>query len=502
MRVQKRNPWLYSLGVVLAAMALWGTRAGADVTSDRPGSVVIWPKVIADGTRDTLITLTNTRNEQAYAHCEYVNGIGICRQSGAYCTLPSEDAVSAAPACPGGDADICDLNWQSDDFDVILTRQQPTIWRVSTGRIDDPLQAPDGACSIIPATNPPRQECPGFFLVGQVRPPVQPFRGQLRCIQTTMDGSAIAANGLKGEATIETLTFPGSLPGAQISKYNSINIRSISPPTDDPSILELNGVDPANTAYNVYNACPEAVEFTNYAVGTTDLVAESITPAACSVTGCPVTTEITILPCRADFENEIATHFQVDIRYTDEFESTLSVERDFNCWVNFTLQQLGFSNVSGSTFQRTRINPTGSGLCIEGDQDLINVPCSVDADCGAAGVCAPASGVLAIVEEFHDSDATTASPATQYARGTDAANAYSVDVNGDTFIGRLGHCRGALTTTCTSDAGCPAGKCRNTGAACSNTSGPACGAGDFCDQCMNDEIRFQPDVIVPLPPTP
>ena len=28
MRVQKRNPWLFSLGVVLAAMALWGTQAG------------------------------------------------------------------------------------------------------------------------------------------------------------------------------------------------------------------------------------------------------------------------------------------------------------------------------------------------------------------------------------------------------------------------------------------------------------------------------------------
>jgi len=504
MRVQKRNPWLYSLGVVLAAMALWGTRAGADVTSDRPGSVVIWPKVIADGTRDTLITLTNTRNEQAYAHCEYVNGIGICRVSGAYCTLASEDAVASAPSCPGGDADVCDLAWQSDDFDVILTRQQPTIWRVSTGRVDDPLQAPDGACQIIPNTVPPRQSCPGFFLVGQVRPPVQPFRGELRCIQTTMDGSALAANGLKGEATIETLTFPDSvhIPGAQISKYNSINVRAISPPTDDPSILPLNGVFPANELYNVYNACPESVEFTNYAVGADDLVAGSISPATCAGTGCPVTTEITLLPCRADFENEIATRFSVDIRYTNEFEQTLSVERTFNCWVNFTLEQLGFSNVAASTFQRTRINPSGSGLCIDGEQDLINQPCANDAACGTGGVCAPASGVLALVEEFHDSDLTLLPLGNNtYARGTDAANPYSVDVNGDGSIGRPGHCRGALTTACTSDMGCPAGKCRVSGAACSNVPPiVACGAGDFCDQCMNDEIRFQPDVIVPVMP--
>src|SRR5512134_35200 len=119
MRVQKRNPWLYSLGVVLAAMVLSGSRAGADLTSDRPGSVTIWPKVIADGTRDTLITLTNTRNEEAYAHCEYVQGLGICRLSGAYCTLPSAAAVATAPACPGGAGDVCDFGrdpCQSLDF--------------------------------------------------------------------------------------------------------------------------------------------------------------------------------------------------------------------------------------------------------------------------------------------------------------------------------------------------------------------------------------------------
>ena len=60
MRVQKRSPWLNSLGVMLAAMALWGAPASADISSDKPGSVVMWPKVIDDGTRDTIITLTNT----------------------------------------------------------------------------------------------------------------------------------------------------------------------------------------------------------------------------------------------------------------------------------------------------------------------------------------------------------------------------------------------------------------------------------------------------------
>ena len=99
MRVQKRSPWLNSLGVVLTAMALWGTQANAAVTSDKPGSVVIWPKVIADGTRDTLISLTNTRNETAYAHCEYVNAISNCALTGTICSS-ADRSQRRGPARP------------------------------------------------------------------------------------------------------------------------------------------------------------------------------------------------------------------------------------------------------------------------------------------------------------------------------------------------------------------------------------------------------------------
>ena len=527
MRVQKRNPWLYSLGMVMAAMVLSGARAGADVVSDRPGSVTIWPKVIADGTRDTLITLTNTSNGQAYAHCNYVNGLGFCRLSGAYCTLPSASAVATAPACPGGAADVCDLQWQELDFDVILTRQQPTIWRVSTGRRDDPLQEPDAECE--PDGN--SQNCPGFFLIGQVVPPVQPFAGELRCIQVAADGSALSGNAFKGEATLETIAKaavdlppPAGIPvlSTQISKYNSINIRAVRPPSGDPAILPLNGVVPGTDPFNVYNACPEAVEFTNYSVGAEDLVADSIDPTACDDTpaGCPVTTEITVIPCRIDYERQIPTRFVLNIVYHNEFEQLASVERDFQCWTNFTLEQLGFTNVAGSTFQRTRLNPSGSGLCIDGNAELINTPCDDDADCVStlpvtSGVCAPASGILAIVEEFHDSDVTLA-PGSLIIPGTDAANPFGVDADDDGFVGRPGRCRGVDldTTSCTSDGpggcegsgcvggACPVGRCRNTGVACSNVVGPACGAGDFCDQCMNDEMRFQPDVVTPIPPMP
>jgi hypothetical protein len=286
----------------------------------------------------------------------------------------------------------------------------------------------------------------------------------------------------------------------------------VQAPFDDPSILPLNGVNPANAAYNVFNACPEAMEFTNYSPGADDLVAADIEPTACAITGCPVTTEITLIPCRADFEGGMPTRFLADIRYTDEFESTLSVDLNATCWAQFTLENLGFQNPSGSTFQRTRVNSTGVGICISGDADRINQQCTADQNpgnpnlgCGVGGVCAPATGILGIVEEFHESDRSAFSliPA-----GTNAANGFSVEdgdgIGSDGFLGKRGRCRGALTTRCTSDGDCPAGKCRSTGAACSNTSVPpvTCGAGDFCDQCMNDEIRFQPNVIMNPPMGP
>jgi hypothetical protein len=126
MHVLKRNPWLFGLGALLAVLVVHGRVARADVTTDRPGSVVIFPKVISDGTRDTLIQLTNTGNmPMEDVHCTYVNASGACSVSGAPCNLLRD--------CPA--TQTCDHQCLEHDFDTgPLTPQQPTIWRVSTGR--------------------------------------------------------------------------------------------------------------------------------------------------------------------------------------------------------------------------------------------------------------------------------------------------------------------------------------------------------------------------------
>lgn len=492
MRVQKRSPWLTGLGVVLTAMALWGAQAQAEVSSDKPGSVVMWPKVIADGTRDTLITLTNTRNETAYAHCEYVQSLGLCSITGDFCD-PQATVPGSPGICPPVTGNVCEDQWQTQNFDVVLTRQQPTIWRVSTGRIYDPFLLTDGICTTTMGI-PPRQSCPGLFLIGQVPPaPDQPFRGELRCFQVASDGTPLPANGLKGEAVIETLPTEALPVNTQISKYNSINVEGLAAPSID-GILRLNDIE--------YSACPEAVEVTHYAPGANVLTTPDAF-AGCTGTGCPVNTEITLIPCRADFVNEVGARFATDIRYTNEFEQTLSVEPTFDCWANFDLRDLPFApaSLSGTTFQRTRMTPTGSGNCISGTTSLNgeeNGPCADDDDCGTGGVCGPVTGILAIVEEFYTSDASLAEPPTA-PTGTAASNGYAVDLNRDNILGRPGHCRGNLQQVCTDDADCGnTGFCRiNTTVACS--SDITCSnldPTDFCDICMNDEIATETGPIV------
>ncbi len=509
MRVQKRKAWLTGLAAVLAAIALTGGQAGADVASDKAGSVIIFPKVIADGTRDTLISLTNTWNSTAFVHCEYRQGLGTCLLNGAPCStdtdcigqgfcqgplprcLSNGRRCRTVDDCPSGD--ICggvdDLRCRTANFDLVLTRQQPTIWRVSTGRVLDLTADPDGSCDPDPDGSL-QQVCPGFFFSlcdpenpdpdtcdplnpsGRVLPPPgsPSFQGELRCFQFAQDMEGMnPQDAIKGEAIIETLDSP------QISKYNSINIEGGTDSGD--LVLKLNNVE--------YNACPTELEFTNHAVGAGDPVVNSLLPAAdCAVTGCPVRTEITVVPCSSDYEHEegVPETAALNFEFFDEFEA-LRASRgvELQCWANLDLDDLTDFAPNGTTYLKTRVTSQGTGRCRAGSDPSCTGPngsckgnvCASDADCGAGGACGPVSGILAVVEEFFQTDASEEGSAPE---GSAAANVYMVGT-------RQGRCRDTLAT-CTSDSTCT-GKCRDDGSACTSDAG--CG-GSICDGCLFDEI--------------
>jgi hypothetical protein len=195
MHVLRRNPWLPGLGVLLAVLVVYGARASADVTTDQPGSIIIFPKVISNGTLDTTIQITNTDTMAWQAQCYYVHSIG----------------------CPTGET-CCE-----DDFVLTFTKQQPLGWLFSVGGYNAITQ------EIIPGRG-------------------TATAGELKCVVLGPDGVPIPANVLKGEATI------ASVAGGTASVYNAIAIQATSPlssGTGPDFALPLNGTQ--------YNACPASL---------------------------------------------------------------------------------------------------------------------------------------------------------------------------------------------------------------------------------------------------
>ena len=414
MGVSNRNPWLWGLGVLLAVLGAYVAQARADVTSDTPGSIVIFPKVIADGTRDTLIQLTNTSNMGTSAHCWTINATG-------------------GP-----------LPCQPDDFSVDFTPQQPVYWRASTGRIVNEFRCTAGDHRICTsnadcATPPAGGTCeatPGFF-IGNPKPLVN-FRGELKCVQVDASGVPILGNSLKGEALLETLAT------GDVSEYNAIAVQARTNPMSicsggpnngahctgglDCCAGGVCGVCQATLSLNDtnYNACPQTLTFTSYAQGATDLF-----------TTAKVTGELTLVPCSEDIENNrptpagsdlnpfldpdvVIAHFQA-INEQELLAGSASVP--VSCWVNLSLSDPRFGgdpvtgaggiyDASNNTFVKSLITTSAtpnagllgvfeefhtlaSATCMGGLNN--GTPCTTNANCCvglACGVCQAASAAI------------------------------------------------------------------------------------------------------------
>ncbi len=358
----KRSPWLFSLGVLLAVLALYRGYARADVTSDRPGSVVVFPKVISDGVRNTFIQITNTGNMPVNAHCFYIN---TNADVPGVCSITSSSGCTVDAQCPSGETCV---HCGETDFDIFLTSQQPTIWPVSTGR---QVSQTDDLKGFDPGLIPPRGS---------------DFLGELKCIATTAPsatapGQPIMQNVLKGEALLTG-------PTAEVSEYNALTIQASGSATGNDLALGT-----------TYNACPADLVIDHRADGATD-----------TFNGLPVTSELTLVPCSEDLEDQLPTRGIVNVVVVNEFEQPLSVDGlNFDCMLNQSLSSISsvFSRGSvGSDFAKTRITPSTSSICYSGTNR--NQICSTDADCpgfvtSASGTdlgCRPVTGLLGVIEEF------------------------------------------------------------------------------------------------------
>jgi len=365
-----------------ALLGLMVSGASAELTTERSASILVFPKVIANGTRDTIIQITNTSNSMVHAHCFYVNA------------APTDPALPPDPV----------LNpplWQEIDFDIWLTKQQPTHWVVSRGRAVNPQDPP---CDRLTDT----YECSDSGLdPGRVPPLPEDFVGELKCVEVDASGAPISGNHLKGEASVITLNACG--PQLQcgdgsrcwsdndcpigdtcedagnwcelqntpcsvecdpsfndVAKYNAIGVIGNENNNGDP-FLCLGG-EPSDQCQTgaEYDGCPETWILNHLAYGAENpYVGE----------GSFVSTTVTVVPCTQNYETQDPTTVTLQLLTYNEFEQVFSSSTSVTCWADLKLTDINnlFRRTTlASDFAQTRIRSsagTQSGFMLVATED-------------------------------------------------------------------------------------------------------------------------------------
>lgn len=346
------------VALVLVGMMLpAGTVAAQErFTTERPSSVLIFPKVINTcPSSDTIIQITNTTNMLTQAHCFYVNG----------------QFFNGQPL------------WQVTDFAIVLTRQQPTHWSACRGRAVNPLDPQTQSAGIDPG----------------LVPPVPPgFTGYLMCVEVDAGGAPVSSNSLKGEGTVGVITAPGG--ANRVSKYNAVGIQACDVggcagagvANDGDNVLELNNLE--------YAACPGGALVNFIAEGGPD-------PALDGAGNTPsqVSTNLAMVPCGGDFENLIPPVTTQLFSVRNEFEEPGGGTVPIECWSSRTLDDPFFGNqltIGGldTEFGTMILRPAPGSVPILGVANVLHVAGDGSSDTAATNLhfCTEESAPSSCVE--------------------------------------------------------------------------------------------------------
>ena len=288
-----RSAWVATVLAAMAVCTLTGKSAHAVATTTRPGSILIFPKVVCQDGRETVIQVTNTGNMPNDLRCFYLNG-ETCAET---------------------------------NFELSLTRQQPTAWQVCAGR---PVSPTDTQPGLDPGLIPP---LPADYAGALVCAEVDPSSGDRPVIR----------NQLKGEATIVDGT--GGRTSGAVGKYNAIAVPGASGNGDET--LKLDETE--------YAACPAALQV-NFRRDGTDGTIEEFGNGGLCTDGAPcnsdvdcgnftpcttglsrIATRVTVVPCNLDFDSLTRPQVALNFDGADENESVISGGRRFSCWDSFSI---------------------------------------------------------------------------------------------------------------------------------------------------------------------
>ena len=370
---------------IVTALVISGAVARADIASDKPAAIVIYPKIAVDTANgmDTVVRLSNiNQTTPILAHCFYLDANSHC--SGG--TAEGDICTSSPTTCTGGG--LCVPGWQEVDFRVQLTAAQPIEWKASDGLLGGRTcdggtndgkpckvadQCPGGSCALgvpIPVGSckgNPNVACstdadcnpfPGgggctqsnsISLTRIPGVPEDPFVGELKCIAIDGNGVPVPRNELKGEGLLETSTTAN----IDVASYNAIGIQATGTATGDPNVLTLGGDTPE------YNGCPNFLILNHFFEDANDPVPGSTSKIA---------TNVVFVPCSEDLLRQIPGAAVVQYLVFNEFEQRFSTSKSVNCFQDTRLCKLDTPdcsrsifnvNTSGTLTGQTRINPIG-----------------------------------------------------------------------------------------------------------------------------------------------
>src|SRR5262245_57444961 len=305
----------------LSAVAL---PSAAEVTTDQPGAIIIFPKVVSDQSQDTIIQITNATGSQVQARCFYING--------------AIDQTTGEPL------------WLLIDFQIKLTRLQPTVWVAGEG---------------LPAVPPDR---PPELYAGPVPPVGIGFTGELRCVVVNSSESPVSRNALTGEGTLIDRDTHAT------RKYQAITVQGLPGNNGDNTLL-LNDVE--------YDTCPRVLLLNHFFDDAPDPILNT-----------PVESRLTLVPCSMDLEKTIPGSATVQFEVFNEFEQRLSASLSVTCFADVALSALD----GNGPRERSIFNFAQQGTLV--GQTRIRPIIDTNGTFG--------HGVVAIAEEFRDDGKTGA----------------------------------------------------------------------------------------------
>jgi hypothetical protein len=283
--------------LLIAAIILFATPVAAEVSTDTPGAIIVFPKIVSDLQQDTVVQISNATGSSVSARCFYLNG--------------ATNPVTNQP--------VCTLT----DFQITLTRMQPAVWVAGDG---------------LPAVPPDR---PPDLYPGPVPPVGIGFLGELRCVVVNSSESPIPRNALTGEATLIDRDTHAT------RKYQAITLQA-SPDNDGDNILLLNDAE--------YDACPRMLLLNHFFDDAPDPLLSSPVESTLTFVPCSMDLEHTV-PGTATLQFEVFNEFEQRLTTSTTVNCFLNVDLsqiDGNTQRNRSIFNFA---LQGTLVGQTRVRP-------------------------------------------------------------------------------------------------------------------------------------------------